>query len=83
MQKISHFWAKMKKDPKYQLGRFWPEPFNYYKLLFAQTRCFSLKQQLVKVSWTQLIKKLCLLTAKRSLVPHTREATRNRVTINT
>ena len=29
MQKISHFWAKMKKDPKCQLGRFCPEPFNY------------------------------------------------------
>ena len=28
MQKISHFWAKMKKDPKCQLGRFCPEPFN-------------------------------------------------------
>ena len=30
MQNISHFWAKMKKDPKRQLGRFCPEPFNYY-----------------------------------------------------
>ena len=28
MQKISHFWAKMKKDPKCQLGHFCPEPFN-------------------------------------------------------
>ena len=28
MQKISHFWAQMKKDPKCQLGRFCPEPFN-------------------------------------------------------
>ena len=24
MQKISHFWAQMKKDPKCQLGRFCP-----------------------------------------------------------
>lgn len=29
MQKISHFWAKIKKDPKCQLGHFCPEPFNY------------------------------------------------------
>jgi len=28
MPKISHFWAKMKKDPKCQLGRFCPEPFK-------------------------------------------------------
>ena len=28
MQKISHFWAKMRKDPKCQLGHFCPEPFN-------------------------------------------------------
>ena len=30
MQKISHFWAQMKKDPKCQLRRFVAEPFNYY-----------------------------------------------------
>ena len=29
MQKISHFCAQMKKDPKCQLGRFCPEPFNW------------------------------------------------------
>ena len=33
MQKISHFWAKMKEDPKCQLGRFCPEPFNYLSCL--------------------------------------------------
>ena len=29
MQKIRHYWAQMKKGPKFQLGRFCPEPFNY------------------------------------------------------
>ena len=38
MQKISHFWAKTKKDPKCQLGRFCPEPFNCFK---GATRDFT------------------------------------------
>ena len=29
MEKVSHFWAQMKKNAKCQLGRFCPEPFNY------------------------------------------------------
>ena len=34
LQKISHFWAQMKKDPKCQLGRFCPEPFNLERAFY-------------------------------------------------
>ena len=34
MQKINHFWAQIeKKNPKWQLGRFCPEPFNHVSAL--------------------------------------------------
>ena len=39
MQKISHFWAKMKKDPKCQLGRFCPEPFNCFSAIWYIWNC--------------------------------------------
>ena len=35
---MSHFWAKMKKDPKCQLGRFCPEPFNWFFRALVRAR---------------------------------------------
>ena len=40
MQKVSHFWAQMKKNAKCQLGRFCPEPFNW-KILANLYFCIS------------------------------------------
>ena len=47
MQKVSHFWAQMKKNAKCQLGRFCPEPFYFIFLFYEQAqqvRVFGAKE---------------------------------------
>ena len=49
MQKVSHFWAQMRKNAKCQLGRFCPEPFNYLgKIIFTNliNYCWDRLQQI-------------------------------------
>ena len=71
MRKISHFWAKMRKDPKCQLGRFSPEPFIWKADLLSVSpsseqlnKGLMLKTPLLSKSFMVVIQPLSTLLIK-------------------